>query len=61
MLYKRKISIWSPLALMVLIMIAGNSSAQKASRSELNSSFDIRYGTVELSERVKVSLTTPDE
>lgn len=54
MLYNQKLLHWNSLFLLVLILVAGDLSAKKVSRSQLNSSFDIRYGTVELVERVKI-------
>ncbi len=45
-------------AVMTLTLIA-SASAQTISRSELGSSFDIRYGTVESIERVKIRSQAP--
>ena len=59
MLYTWKNKLISPLLFLGLILFAGYALPQKVSRSDLNSSFDIRYGTVERVERVKVKSTAP--
>ncbi len=59
MLHTLEISRRNSVLFLMLVLVAGNSSAQKVSRSQLNSSFDIRYGTVELVERTKIKSNAP--
>ena len=54
MIGKAEISHRNSLFFLAFVLLAGSSSAQNISRNQLNSSFDIRYGYVELVERVKI-------
>lgn len=50
----RKIAQLSLPIFTIFVLVAGNTAAQDIPRSQLGSSFDIRYGTVEIVDRVKV-------
>jgi outer membrane lipoprotein SlyB len=59
MLPNRTVKLKCAVVLVATVLVSSNVWAQKVSRSQLNSSFDIRYGTVEVVERVKVKSSAP--
>jgi len=54
MIHNKKIAQFGAIIFTMSILVAGSASAQNIKRSQLGSSFEIRYGTVETIDRVKI-------